>query len=311
MKILQTSELKEIYAQEDDLAFQRIEARYRDLEEAFAKEYQGLPVDVFIRAPGRVNIIGEHIDYEGYSVLPMAISKEVIFAVSLSNTETTTNGSIELANMNAAKFPPASVSTDPTAPINLREHHWTNYFRCGYKGVWMESPGGPLELTRQKRMNASRLKILVDGNVPTGSGLSSSSAFVVASALVTQWAKEERNVLSKSAEEMGELCRKAEQYIGTMSGGMDQAISCCGVAGQAQVVHFFPLRTEPVALPPRLVFVIAHSLTVAEKAKTATTVRMYLNIFEYQSLSIAISLNSITINASSSVCSQLSSWRNP
>ena len=128
------------------------------------------------------------------------------------------------------------------------------------------------------------MNILCCGNVPLASGLSSSSAFVVASTIASlmaakQWNERHGGILNSmsivqqdlDAVAIAELCRIGEQFIGTMSGGMDQAISCLGQRGIARVIHFNPLRTESVSLPNSMVVVIADSLTKAEKATSAKT----------------------------------------
>lgn len=71
----------------------------------------------------------------------------------------------------------------------------------------------------------------------------------------------------------------AERYVGTQSGGMDQAISVMGQRGLAKVVHFNPVRTDDVRLPAGAAFVIANSLTVSNKAETAHT-RYNLRVVE-------------------------------
>lgn len=70
-------------------------------------------------------------------------------------------------------------------------------------------------------------------------------------------------------EELAEVSRVAEQHIGTIGGGMDQAISVLGRQGQALLIGFDPVRGTPVSLPPSAVFVVAHSLTEENKAATA------------------------------------------
>ncbi|KAG8505224.1 N-acetylgalactosamine kinase [Galemys pyrenaicus] len=122
----------------------------------------------YVRAPGRVNIIGEHIDYCGYSVLPMAVEQDMLIAVEPVKTHT-----LQLANTNPL-YPDFSTDTaniqiDKTKPL------WHNYFLCGFKGI-KEHFG----LSNLPGMNC-----LVDGNIPPSSGLSSSSALVCCAGLVT------------------------------------------------------------------------------------------------------------------------------
>jgi len=184
--------------------------------------FDGEEVDFFARAPvlitlffhtshftfkGRVNIIGEHVDYCGYPVLPMAIQNDVIFAVKLSPQ----SNEITLANYHD-RFPKRTfpkVYND--IQIDKTKHEWSNYVMAGYKGV-LEN-----EKMKEAKENPVGYKALVWGTVPTGSGLSSSSALVCASALATLYANKKECILEKKT--LAELCASCEQYIGIQSGG--------------------------------------------------------------------------------------------
>lgn len=256
--------LDEIYIEEVPEVYDQLSSKFQEVFDQ--------PVDFFVRAPGRVNLIGEHIDYEGYSVLPMAISPEIVIAVSLAPGQDT----IHIGNLDDKNYSIEKVEINPELEIGTKPIHWTNYFFCGYKGAWLLSgsdsdanigPGIPLN-------------VLVTGNIPPAAGLSSSSALVVASTIASIVAAHRWNdaygtlsstkIVSQAldAVEIAEICRVAEQFIGTMSGGMDQAISCLG---RSRLIHFNPLRSETVQLPDNIAVVIAHSLTRAEKAVTAKT----------------------------------------
>jgi len=110
------------------------------------------------------------------------------------------------------------------------------------------------------------LQLMVDGQVPTGSGLSSSAAIVCSAALAMLGCYGIR--LKKG--EVAEFTAMAERYVGVNSGGMDQAISIMGKTGVAQLVEFNPVRAAPVAIPSKATFVIANSMTVSNKAESAT-----------------------------------------
>ena len=124
-----------------------------------------------------MNLIGEHIDYEGYSVLPMALALDTIVAVKVDA------GSDRLVVSNTnPEYTTKEFSTDPSQQVDTASLHWTNYCMCGYKGVFdfLGEAGRPLPET-------IGLKIMVDGRVPTGSGLSSSSALTCATAVAARW----------------------------------------------------------------------------------------------------------------------------
>jgi len=280
-------------------------SKYSKLEKIFKETFSNNVPDFYVRAPGRVNLIGEHIDYEGYSVLPMAIARELVLAVSICNSSpssttssssatTTISKSISLANIDPS-FTPTTIPIDPNANI-VGPLHWSHYFRCGYKGAWLLSPddndtaiksadNDSKKTKRQNKVDCNdnhiinkgiAMNVLVHGDIPLASGLSSSSALVVASTVATRTAMfmMKADVSNLSGPQLADLCRKAEDYIGTMGGGMDQAISVLGEKGIARLIHFNPVRTEPVKLPANVVVVIADSLTKAEKAKDA---KLYYN----------------------------------
>ncbi|RZC71521.1 hypothetical protein C5167_034699 [Papaver somniferum] len=74
------SSLESVYGGDGGSQLEEAQIRYDNLKSKFQQVFGHLP-DVFARSPGRVNLIGEHIDYEGYSVLPMAIRKDTIIAI--------------------------------------------------------------------------------------------------------------------------------------------------------------------------------------------------------------------------------------
>ncbi|XP_027277735.1 N-acetylgalactosamine kinase isoform X2 [Cricetulus griseus] len=221
--------------------------RLLKLKEMFNSKFGSTP-KFYVRAPGRVNIIGEHIDYCGYSVLPMAVEQDMLIAVEPVKTHT-----LQLANTNPL-YPDFSTSAnniyiDKTKPL------WHNYFLCGFKGI-QEHFG----LSKLTGMNC-----LVDGNIPPGSGLSSSSALVCCAGLVTLTVLG----MSLSKVELAEICAKSERYIGTEGGGMDQSISFLAEEGTAKLIEFSPLRATDVKLPSGAVFVIANSCVEMNKAATS------------------------------------------
>ncbi len=106
---------------------------------------------------------------------------------------------------------------------------------------------------------------MVDGRVPPRAGLSSSSALVVSAAICTMHA----NDIDLSRQALADLCAKAERFIGTQGGGMDQAIEILANRGAAKLIEFNPLVATDVALPDGAVFVVANSLAECNKAEGA------------------------------------------
>ncbi|POM71118.1 Galactokinase [Phytophthora palmivora] len=234
----------------------------------------GLPPVGVARAPGRVNLIGEHVDYEGYAVLPMAIEQSVYVAFSIQRSNS--REGVKVLSMANAKpqYKTVTLSMDENEQGNMQKLEqekatWAKYVLCGILGL----RDARSELFKGE---VTELKLLVDGDIPAGCGLSSSSALVVAAALATNSALETpgRELLRRT--ELAELCRTAEHRVGTMGGGMDQAVACLAQRGDAVYLDFssVPARCKLVNVPDAaagVTFVVANSMVVAEKAVDAAT----------------------------------------
>ncbi|KAK3353207.1 ribosomal protein S5 domain 2-type protein [Lasiosphaeria hispida] len=254
--------LSDIYT-DDAVASQA--KRWTNLVDKFQSIYGHRP-EFVSRSPGRVNIIGEHIDYSLYSVLPMAITADALLAVStdLSSVKGDTF-KIQIANVQETRFPAHEFDTPYDAvEIDATVHEWTNYFKSGLRGA--------LELLRKKHganFKPKNMQILMDGTVPAGGGLSSSAAFVSASALAVMAANGERAV---DKTELTELAIVSERAVGVNSGGMDQSASVFSERGSALFVSFTPsLKARAVHFPPtrpQLTFLIAQSFVTADKFVT-------------------------------------------
>jgi galactokinase len=258
-----TTSLKDIYT---DDAVPAQKERWERLLKQFKDNYGHSPQFVS-RSPGRVNIIGEHIDYSLYSVLPMAITADVLLAVSVVDDTQVPEGyyKIKVSNIQSAKFPAHEFNLPyDSVDIDASVHEWTNYFKSGLRGA--------LELLRRQHgdgFKAKSMEILMDGSVPAGGGLSSSAGFVSASALAVMYANGETSV-DKTA--LTELAIVSERAVGVNSGGMDQSASVFSLRGSALFVSFVPsLTARPVYFPttnPELTFVIAQSFVVSDKYVT-------------------------------------------
>ncbi|XP_027500288.1 N-acetylgalactosamine kinase isoform X2 [Chiroxiphia lanceolata] len=141
--------------------------RLQKLKEMFISKYGSAP-KFYARAPGRVNLIGEHIDYCGYAVLPMAIEQDILIAAEPVQTQV-----VQLANTSSS-YLDFSTSVN-NIQINKTKPQWHNYFLCGLKGI-QEHFG---------LNNPTGMNCLLDGTIPPSSGLSSSSALVCCAGLVT------------------------------------------------------------------------------------------------------------------------------
>nr|XP_039258149.1 N-acetylgalactosamine kinase-like [Styela clava] len=222
--------------------------RFSQMCEAFKQKYGSRP-EFIARAPGRVNLIGEHIDYCGYSVLPMAIEQDICAAVKKTNT-----GEIRICNLDAKNYKDFTTSIKNIV-IDKSNPQWFHYFFCGFKGI----------VENESLQEPVGMDILVHGTVPKNAGLSSSSALVCVAGLATAFA----NGKSISKLNMADICAKCERYIGTQGGGMDQSISFLAEKGAAKLISFNPLRTEEVSLPDGSVFVISNCCVELNKAATS------------------------------------------
>ncbi|XP_065838833.1 N-acetylgalactosamine kinase-like [Oscarella lobularis] len=219
--------------------------RFRLLKKAFQAKY-GHEVEFFARAPGRVNIIGEHIDYMGYAVLPTAISNDIVIAC-----RKTDSGLLRVANSNNLKYSDFEVKVNE---VKIEEGGpWFNYFLCGFKGI----------VETAKLQNPTGMDVLLDGTIPKSAGLSSSSALVCCAALATMYA----NGAHMTKTEIASCCASCERYIGTEGGGMDQSISFLAEDGQAKLVEFLPkLKATEVKIPAGVKFVVSNTMVEANKA---------------------------------------------
>jgi len=177
------------------------------------------------RAPGRVNLIGEHTDYNDGFVLPVAIDRDVLVAA-----RPRTDRTVRLYSLNfdaRSEFSLDAIDHDRAQP-------WSNYVRG--LAFYLQEAGLPL-----RGMDA-----VVEGNVPIGSGLSSSAALEVASATTFLTLAE----VELDPVKMALLCQKAEnRFVGVNCGIMDQYISALGRAGHALLIDCRSLEYElvPVA----------------------------------------------------------------
>ncbi|KAK3708644.1 galactokinase [Vermiconidia calcicola] len=229
------------------------------------KRWQTLVTTFEEWSPGRVNIIGEHIDYSLFEVIPMAITADVLLAVSVHPLEEGPS-TIHLTNINPQKFESKSFDIPDTGDVHIDSSalEWSNYFKSGLMGA--------TELLRKKQKDFKQsvgMDILADGKVPSGGGLSSSAAFVCASALAVMKAN---GVDEVDKKELVEVAIVSERAVGVNSGGMDQSASVFPLQGSALYVSFVPeLSAKNVAFPELkspLTFVIAQSFVQADKHTT-------------------------------------------
>lgn len=215
------------------------------LEEVFRTRFGSEPTHLS-RAPGRVNLIGEHIDYNGLPVLPMAIQREARIVLRPRD-----DGIVRLANTD-----PGFETVEFEVGVAIEPGpggHWGNYVRAPAQ-----------ELARRQAIFQGFDGVL-SSDIPVAAGLSSSSALVNAVGL----ALAEINAVGLDALSLAQIMAEAEQYTGTRGGGMDQAISMAGRAGHAARIDFAPLRVRHIPVPEDWRFVVADTGVRAEKSGPA------------------------------------------
>ncbi|MCP4397660.1 MAG: galactokinase [bacterium] len=175
--------------------------RKQGMYEAYEREFDQ-PMHTLVSAPGRVNLIGEHTDYNDGFVLPMAIDKNITIGGALRDDET-----VQLYSLNFE-------SKETFSLTSLRkEEQWTDYI----KGIIDELCKAGHQI---KGFNA-----VLHGNIPQGAGLSSSAALEVATAFFLA----QLHGIEMPPEEMAKLCQRAENnFVGMKCGIMDQFISRLG-----------------------------------------------------------------------------------
>jgi galactokinase len=225
---------------------------YQSVIERFENLTGKRPVKVCL-APGRTNLIGEHIDYNGFGVFPCAVGRYTYLAIGLSGE--TDRKAIRIASVDSdgSQF---DIILDEVARVPKETHHWSNYVLAAYLGLRESGVFLP-----------KGIDIVVGGDLPRACGLSSSSSLVVAAAMSMAALRLSRQHISP--EHLAEICMKAEWHVGTAGGGMDQAAILLSQAGFASHIEFNPLRVNPIKLPSGVSFVVANSFARSAKAETA------------------------------------------
>ncbi|MFX0062578.1 MAG: galactokinase [Candidatus Hermodarchaeota archaeon] len=193
------------------------------IRQAFQQQFQ-YTASVAVRAPGRVNLIGEHTDYNDGYVLPVAIDFQIQIAAHPRSDR-----QVHLYSLNFERATSFSLDNITFDSIDS----WSNYIR----GVafFLEKTGYSL----------SGIDAVIYGDVPIGAGLSSSAALEVATAT----AFERINNFNLGGREKALLCQKAEnEFVGMNCGIMDQFISCLGEADHALLIDCRSLEYKQVPL---------------------------------------------------------------
>jgi len=221
-----------------------------ELQERFVREFGGRRPAWFISAPGRINLIGEHTDYNGFPVMPMAIPRAIRMLVASRE-----DGQVEVRNVAAELYGPREFAVlEGIAPFP--DGDWGNYVKAAVQSL------AQLGLEQGRGLDKLRgMSCLVEGDIPPAAGLSSSTALVVASGLAFSAV----NRLGLGRNSLAERMAEAEHYVGTQGGGMDQAVCLLARPGEVLKIDFFPLRARRLPFPEDHVVLAAHSTISARK----------------------------------------------
>ncbi len=183
--------------------------------EAYVEKFGGEP-EVVASAPGRINLIGEHTDYNGGFVLPCAIDRRIAVAAGRDGEEL----------LYSADF-------DRARPLRHKDDSWAKY------------PRGVAWALREAGHDADGFRAALAGDVPRASGLSSSAAIEAATAL----ALDALFGFGLDGKTLARICQRAEnEYVGVQSGIMDQYASLLCEAGSALLIDCRSLEAETVPL---------------------------------------------------------------
>lgn len=203
--------------------------------EAFTQRF-GSAHEFVVRSPGRVNLIGEHTDYNDGFVMPMAINRHVVMAA-----RPTGNSTLKLH----------SLDFNDALEIDI------SHFSKGHFG-WREYVKGVIRGFQKSGFDIQGMEAVMCGDIPIGAGLSSSAALELAVAVATCHVSD----ISLDSKTMARLCRDAENdWVGVQCGIMDQLICSAGVCGHAMLMDCRSLQLTPVPLPEKTTVMILDTTT--------------------------------------------------
>jgi len=217
----------------------------------YQQKFGHVPTNI-ARAPGRVNLLGEHVDYNDGFVLPAAIDRATYVAFSPSDSPYSTLWAADLDQQAIFSLETLPFKKQPDG-IHLPE--------------WALYPAGVMNVLHQDGLAVPNINAVFSSNVPQGAGLSSSASIEMAFAIVWQtlggWTLPpmKRALLGQKAE---------NKYVGVNCGIMDQFASACGVDNKLLLLDCRSLEWKTLSLPKNVSLVIAD-----------TTVRRKLTSGEY------------------------------
>ncbi|OEE67858.1 galactokinase [Enterovibrio norvegicus FF-33] len=208
----------------------------QNVKASFEKIFHYLPTHI-VQAPGRVNLIGEHTDYNNGFVLPCAINYQTMVAAAKREDNIVRVVSVDYDN--------AVDEFDITQDITFQQDKmWANYIR------------GVVKCLLERGFSFNGADISVSGNVPQGAGLSSSAALEV---VIGQTFKELYQLDISQADIALNGQQAENEFVGCNCGIMDQMISAEGRANHAMLLDCRSLETQAVSMPKGMAVVIINS----------------------------------------------------
>lgn len=208
------------------------------IKKLFQQKFGGAP-EHMARAPGRVNLLGEHVDYNDGFVLPAAIDRATYIVFSPSDSDQTT--------LAAADFDQQASFSPQTIPSKTQMNSTP-------LPEWAQYPASVMWALNESQLATPAVNAVYASDVPRGSGLSSSAsvemAFLIAWQTLGGWTlpSMKRALLAQRAE---------NQYVGVNCGIMDQFASACGVENKLLLLDCRSLEWKTIPLPEDLSIVIA------------------------------------------------------
>lgn len=208
----------------------------KGLKENFTSHFGAQPARIF-QAPGRVNLIGEHTDYNDGFVLPCAIDYQTLIAVTPRKDKVVRAVAADYENQTDEFEISDSIQSHP-------DQLWSNYVRGVVKHLVL------------KGLKFQGADMVITGNVPQGAGLSSSASLEVAVGETFRLLYD----LPISKEDVALNGQEAEnQFVGCNCGIMDQMVSACGEASNALLLDCRTLHTKLIKMPDDLSVMIINS----------------------------------------------------
>ncbi len=258
--------LQSVYGSRDELVSQRL-GRYLRLLETFAELHGPDRETILVRCPGRLNLLGRHVDHRGGYNNSIALNREVLLVAAPRDDDRVT-----MQNVEPEQFPARTFSiSEEAARVDISD--WVGFINSDAvtsavaesAGDWSNYAKGAILKTQSvfPKKPLRGADIVAYGDVPRGAGLSSSSALTVAVAEAITLL----NDIDLSPEQFIDVCGEGEWYVGTRGGSGDHAAMKLCREGMLLRMRFLPFKVvEHVPFPPGYTVVVCNSLETSQKA---------------------------------------------